>query len=382
MRIAYLSGNRWPGREPGLSFSLHNARGFARAGAEFTLILPVSGPDPLGDIRETFYQGAEPPRIVPLSAPELMGSRFLFYVQAVRHLATTTYDVLVFRALTFLPWAARLRRWLGLPLWFEAHDFWTDPALRGEPVPRSRRRHVRLERRFLREVDGIVCVSEPQAELYRRYYPDVPVVTAETACKPPRAPRTGPFTHTLGYVGSFAKGKYPLELVLEALAETGDARLRLLGVGARDEGRRAELLAVARSLGLEERVELVGWAHGAELQALEARMDLGVACLAETFLNKIASPLKVLEYLAAGLPFVASRLPGIARLVEDGSEGFLVPNDARSWAAAVRRAYADPAAWARMSERCVEKAARHSWEARARTVMAALERALPAAVRT
>jgi glycosyltransferase involved in cell wall biosynthesis len=142
--------------------------------------------------------------------------------------------------------------------------------------------------------------------------------------------------------------------------------------GARP-GRGQRLLAEAASLGLGERVEVHGWAHGPELAELQRRMDVGVAVLSDTFLNRIASPLKVLEYLSAGLPFVATRLPGIERLVTDGVEGLLVENTPEAWAGAIESMYADPEAWAAMSARCVERAREHSWEARARTIRAALE---------
>ncbi len=372
MRIAYLSGNRWPGREPGLSFSLHNARGFHGIGADFTLILSVAGKDALADIREGFFRGGEMPRIEAISAPMAGRSRFLYYARAFHHLATTPYDAVVFRALTFLPWAVRLKRLKKVPVWFEAHDFWSDPDLRDEPVKKSRRRHVRLERRWVRHVDGILCVSEPQAELYRRTYPNIPVVTAETGCKPPQGVRRPPFTRTLGYVGSLTETKYPLELVMRAMREQKDDRVRLLCVGARYEEQRRWLEREAESLGISDRVEVHGWSHGAELLELENRMDVGVACLADMFLNRIASPLKVLEYLAAGLPFVASRLGGVERLVTDGVEGLLVENTVEGWAAAIERMYADEAAWCEMSARCVEAAGRLSWEARARRIEQAL----------
>ncbi len=383
MKIAYLTGNRWPGREPGLSFSLHNARGFLATGADFTLILFAEENGAPEAIASQFFQGGPTPRILALRAPLLGGSRFLYYLRALHHLATTPYDVLVFRALTFLPFAARLKRWTGMPVWFEAHDFWTDPALRDGPVRGTRRRHVRLERRFVRDVDGILCVSEPQAELYRRYYPDLPVVTAETGCKPPRAPRTEPFTHTLGYVGSLTPEKYPLELVMAALAEGSDRRVRFVCVGARDASQRERLERVAADFGVAERVEVHDWAHGAELARLEARMDVGVAPLSDSFLNRIASPLKVLEYLAAGLPFVATRLGGIERLVTDGREGLLVANTPSAWRAALERMYADHRGWADMSAHCVDTARRSSWEARAQKIETALRsrvaiRALPA----
>jgi len=373
MKIAYLSGNRWPGREPGLSFSLHNAKGFQEIGEDFTLILSSKTKDGASEIKEQFFGGSDAPKIHALPAWKISNSRQVFYWRAYRYLLKADYDLLIFRALTFLPWAARLKRRTGLPIWFEAHDFWTDPALRDEVIKKTRLRHIRLEQEFVKETDGIFCVSEPQATFYRRYYPEHPVIAAPTSCQPARPTTRTEFSFTLGYVGSLNDTKYPLSTVMRALATLADQRIRLLVVGARNDEQKSELEALATSLGVGERVEVHRWKVGAELAALEERMDVGIACLADTFLNRIASPLKVLEYLASGMPFVATKLEGIGRLVKNGVEGALVENSPVAWADAIEAMYADFERWKEMSAACTEAARRMSWAHRARTMRDALE---------
>ncbi len=373
MKIAYVSGNRWPGREPGLSFSLHNARGFSEIGADFTLVLSSKTEDGAGEISREFFADGTCPKIHAIPAWRISNSRQIFYWRAYRYLARADFDLVIFRALTFLPWAARLKRKLGIPVWFEAHDFWTDPALRDEVIKKTRLRHIRLEQRFAKEADGILCVSEPQAELYRRYYPDHPVVAAPTSCQPARPTTRTEFSYTLGYVGSLNDAKYPLSIILRALAGLADQRIRLLVVGARNDDQKVELERLAEELGVGGRVEVHCWKVGAELTALEDRMDVGIACLTETFLNRIASPLKILEYLASGMPFVATRLEGIGRLVTDGVEGSLVANTPEAWGTAIEAMYSDFATWQKMSSACTEAAQRMSWAERARTITAALE---------
>ena len=59
-------------------------------------------------------------------------------------------------------------------------------------------------------------------------------------------------------------------------------------------------------------------------------------------------PLSVLEYMAAGKPIVSTRVGGLAEMVEDGTEGLLVPRrDPEALAAALTRMLLDrPAAGA------------------------------------
>jgi len=111
------------------------------------------------------------------------------------------------------------------------------------------------------------------------------------------------------------------------------------------------------------------WTTGAQLEDFKARMDVGVAILSDTFLNRIASPLKVLEYLSVSLPFIATRLDGVSALVDDGTQGLIVQNDPAEWAAAVDRMYSDFEKYHTMAENCFMLAEKVSWQTRARRIV-------------
>ena len=56
-------------------------------------------------------------------------------------------------------------------------------------------------------------------------------------------------------------------------------------------------------------------------------------------------PIKLLNYMAAGLPVVATRVGGVPELVDPGQTGWLVnPQDAPALAAALAQALANPEA--------------------------------------
>lgn len=84
------------------------------------------------------------------------------------------------------------------------------------------------------------------------------------------------------------------------------------------------------------------------------------------------SPLKLYEYMAAGLAVVASRVGQVAEVVEHGRTGFLVPpGDARALSGALTRLASD-----RSLARGLGRAARaqvlrsHTWDAVARRILA------------
>jgi glycosyltransferase involved in cell wall biosynthesis len=108
------------------------------------------------------------------------------------------------------------------------------------------------------------------------------------------------------------------DVLLEALARTGPGGpdLRILGEG-KDL---PELEARARLLGIEDRVEFLGFRDdvaevlsNADAFVLASRSE-GLSC-------------SVVEAMAAGLPCVVTAVGGNSELVADGETGFLVPSE-------------------------------------------------------
>ncbi|MFE3072705.1 glycosyltransferase [Streptomyces sp. NPDC059247] len=125
--------------------------------------------------------------------------------------------------------------------------------------------------------------------------------------------------HVVGGVGRLAPGKR-FDLLVRAVAEVPDARLLLVGDGER----RADLLALARSLGVADRVLLTGaradplpaGSAGPSLPGLLAAMDVLVSPSPdETF------GLAVVEALAAGLPVLYAACPAVEDLGPGAAPG-------------------------------------------------------------
>ncbi len=373
-RLAYVTNSELPGATPGLAFSLHNAVGFQQAGADLLLVLarqPGNRDDAVAAARRMLGADTVPP-LRAIAAPRLGGSRLIFYWRAFLAVAHSRRDVLITRNVNFLPWAAWLQRLRGVRVFYEAHDFWGDPAVREAPLSAGQRRNVRLERRWAPRMDGILCVSAPQGRLYQRAYPSRRVLVAPTGCKPVWTPPRPALSRRLGYVGSFVPDKYPLDLVLAGLAACADRRVTLRCVGARNPADADRIRELARRHGVSDRVEAHPWAAGEALRDLIRGMDVGVAPLADQFLNRIASPLKVLEYLAAAIPCIATRLEGVEDLIAHGVHGRLVENTPAAWAEAIAGIYADETAYRAMAAASADLAGRLGWRARAEEILKAI----------
>jgi glycosyltransferase involved in cell wall biosynthesis len=133
--------------------------------------------------------------------------------------------------------------------------------------------------------------------------------------------RTGPTGKSdeviVGYVGRLVPIKDLDTLVRGvALARERLPQIRLVIAGDGDERRALE--ARVTELGLEGRVDFLGWRS--DLAALYQTMDVFVL----TSINE-GTPVSLIEAMAAGVPVVASSVGGVPDVVEDGVTGVLVP---------------------------------------------------------
>ena len=135
------------------------------------------------------------------------------------------------------------------------------------------------------------------------------------------ASHTGPGTN-LVFVGRIVELK-GLGVLFEALRRLVPDRPELTLTVVGDGPDRATLQERAESMGLGPQVDFVGSKSQAEVAELLSRADVFVL---PSFAEGV--PVVIMEALGAGLPVVASFVGGIAELVEDGINGFLVrPGD-------------------------------------------------------
>ena len=210
----------------------------------------------------------------------------------------------------------------------------------------------------------VTCVSEPVAGWVRsmsarpetimvlpngvdtqRIHPgNRPVISADA-----------PFT--VGFVGTL-KAWHGVEFLIDALARTSTDGWRLLAVG--DGPMRADLVRRAEALGVT--AEFTGAVAPDRIAGQLQRMDIGCAPYPGTG-DHYFSPLKVYEYLAAGLPVVASAIGQIPDILDHGRLGRLVtPGDPDDLAAALQQLRSDRPERVRLAVAGRRQAlARHTW---------------------
>ena len=116
-----------------------------------------------------------------------------------------------------------------------------------------------------------------------------------------------------------------LDHAIDAMAvvvkELPSATLVIVGEG-RD---RERLEAQVARLGLRERVRFLGWRHHSAQPAYLRHAQVGVLPYPSTPHTCTTLPNKLFDYMAAGLPVVASDIPPIHRIVTETDAGLLTP---------------------------------------------------------
>lgn len=360
MRIAYLS------TDPGIAYggtkgaSVHlgeMAAAMAREGAEVLLLvarIDPGAPDPPRGVTVQRLPG--PPK--GASAADRVSAepdrQVWIQERLERFGAGALYERLALHSAAGSAAAFRVRVphlvELNAPLLQEASRYRTLP----EPEVADL-----LERAVLRRADLVLAVSEPLARYARMRGARRVSVSPNGVDAGLFAPRPGPPS---GRPSAVFTGTLRPWHGIDTLA----GAWRLLGRGA------PPLTVVGDGPGrgiLEEAgARLTGALPHQEVPAVLAGADIGIAPYAADA-PPYFSPLKLFEYLAAGLAVVAAAIPGVTELVDERTAVLVPPGDPGALAGAVAALAADRRRLASLGRAGRGLAEQNTWGRRARSVL-------------
>jgi glycosyltransferase involved in cell wall biosynthesis len=235
----------------------------------------------------------------------LDGERRERRAEAGRLLLSTEYDIAVIHDPELLPGAIKAAK-TGRTVVFDLHEHLPAQISIRQSIPAPFRRIAAWAAgRYLRRAEKHINITLAEAgyrDLFTGSHPVFPNFPRYEGFPAPHNDPGGPIV----YVGDVTEIRGAVTLV-EAVARMLNSRpVRM--VGRRDVGLRSELTDRAEELDVD--IEMTGWLPHAEAMQVVAEASVCVAPLHDVPNYRHSLPSKTIEYLALGVPVVASDLPG------------------------------------------------------------------------
>lgn len=247
----------------------------------------------------------------------------LFYSTASRYAPS----VFVANDLPMLPVAGQLAQGRGARLVYDSHELYTEQ----EFSEREKRRWSEIEAKYIGVCDVVITVNQSIAtELEQRYgLSGVRVIyNAERTRQAPAVTRRLhevfglPLDKKIVLLqGGLSAGRN-LEVLVDAMRYVQNTSVVLVVLG--DGLLLCSLQKLAHQPELKGRVYFHAGVPQAQLLALTAAADAGVIPYQATCLNnRYCTPNKLFEFIAAGLPILATDLPELQKLIEGQQIGLV-----------------------------------------------------------
>lgn len=257
-------------------------------------------------------------------------------------------DVWQAEGLITLPVALGLRRRRGGHVVYDARDLQVESSRFARLPGPWRRLLARRERAWAQAADATVTANVPYAEvLVRTLGVESVVVFNGPQVADAAAGRSAPepinvrerlglaaSTRIVLCLGNVAPGR-GVEQLCRAIADVPQADLLIVGPGGEF---RERLRAEAADLPAAERIHFLPAVAPDDIPSWTAAADVAAMAIQPTTLNhRLTTPTRLFDALGAGVPIVASDLPGMTAIVRSTGSGVVCdPGDPASIARALR----------------------------------------------
>jgi len=252
-----------------------------------------------------------------------------------------------------------LLRLFGKIVVYDVHEDLPNQILEKYYIPKRIRRFVAFFARFVEDsltrcLSGVITVTPGLVRRFQAIHPRVALVRNFPTTLEFKAlqPRGAPVGRKLIYIGQIGRTRGVLEM-LDCLYELNRKAPTQLVLGGR---------VVPSSL-IGHLSSHIAWKHVdyrgelTRIQVIDALRDsdLALVILQPTESYKKSIPVKMFEYMAAGLPFIASDFEDWRELLQSPEYcRFVDPNDPKSWASVIEDILSSKVDYARSSRMAIE----------------------------
>ena len=220
-----------------------------------------------------------------------------------------------------------------------------------------------IESWIVRSADGIVVVSQELKALREGKARRAPLVVPNGVDlrlfgASPDCPATAePILIFVGAIESWTGVEFSLR-ALAIVARTLPG-VRYLIVGPGDTDRLRKLASV---MAIEEHTILLGPKAKTELPHILRQARVGLAPFEPSLLMHYAFTLKVIEYMAAGLPVIGTDIGATGRVIKESGAGIACRHDVAEFARAIENVLTDDHRYAEMRRNALRYAQQYDWE--------------------
>jgi glycosyltransferase involved in cell wall biosynthesis len=281
----------------------------------------------------------------------------------LRRLVGINAEIYHFHDPELLPWMALFRRRAGVRVVYDVHEYYPESVVDSNYFqwrPLSRMAGIAFgvaEPRLARTLDAVIGVTPPITDRFtggRAHTLTVANYPVLADDEPLPSPVDLPSPRTLVVGGVIDRNRLGDEMI-DALALLAPRwkDLHLLSIGdllTDPYGR--ELRARARARGVDDRVTFRSRLPWRELQAYVAGSAVGLVLLADRQTYRWSLPNRLFEFMAQGVPVVATGFPLVAEVVRSSGCGVVLERSGPdAIAAAIERLLCDPEAARAMGAR-------------------------------
>jgi glycosyltransferase involved in cell wall biosynthesis len=334
-RVLYTAFDVVPSPKGASTHILHFLRGLVNGGYSVHLVTPGDGALPPEDELE----GARVTRLPPVKGENFLARAIGFGQAVMEHVAShPEYDFVHYRSVwSGLP-LAQAKAHYGYKTLFEVNGLlsvelkYHYPGLRESGVLAKIRQQELVT---LMLSDALVCPSAvtraflTSLDAPRQRIRVIPNGVSPVDFKATPLPPDDGHTPVLLYIGTLADWQ-GLDILIKAMPSIlAECQVRLCVLGRGRSRQRKVLAKQIRKLGLDGHVSLEPAQPHHLVPGVIAQADLCVAPLGmnDRNITQGCCPIKVIEYMAAGRPILASNLPVVRELVREDVDALLFSPD-------------------------------------------------------
>ncbi len=372
VKIIYPVPESFPDNRARFIQIINTCYSLAEIGCKVFLITSIKNKYPMKEIFK-FYglKEIDNLKILPIFSRELSLGKIKITINTLFNLnllktILSKFDkskdtVIYLRHLKLAAFLIKLRKFHRFPIFFEIHEIFHLTTTNRRKLEKLKK----IEQEVYSNSDCLVCITQAlkaylidEMKIKNKIFVIPDAVKKEWFNIIPESPEY------IIYCGSLYSWK-GVDVLIKAMQYLPEEKLLILGSGKNLE----KLKELSKTIGVSERIIFAGSVNHSHVPEYLAKAKIAVLPNIKEKTSLFSSPLKLFEYMAAGLPIVASDLPVLREILTEGENAlFFEAGNPVSLANAIKKFLANRDLYEKVSINNKKTSNLFSYEKRAKDI--------------